>query len=100
MKLDFQNSIFFNLNPKIIKYQIHHVISMRLNYILRPISSNSVKNSTDAHTPLCIDWLSKTEQAAADSWDMHLTFIENKFSQFLNNWAIRIKTVKKCFFAL
>ena len=54
-KLDFLNSIFFNLTPQIIKNQIRHVVSKGLNYILRPKSSNSVKMSTDPLTQLCFN---------------------------------------------
>ena len=45
MKLNFLNSNFFHFNPKMVKYELCHVISIELIYILRPKSSNSVKIS-------------------------------------------------------
>ena len=43
---------FFHLNPKMVKYQVCHVISIESIYILKPKSSKSVRESPDVSTLL------------------------------------------------
>ena len=43
---------FFHINPKMVKYQVCHVISIESIYILKPKSSKSVRESPDVSTLL------------------------------------------------